>query len=393
MIQPQFIRHIVGVMSGTSLDGIDVAFVRVEYHSNESEWPYRYELVGFESVAYDADLKNELLKACSGEMRMRDMLALDADLGGLFADAIEGAANRLKMSVDDIDAVGIHGQTIWHAPDRKPHGVTTQIGSGAVLAHRLNAIVVNDFRAADVAAGGEGAPLVPFFDRMVLGSTEENRIVLNVGGIANLTWLPADSDRQTPAAFDTGPGNALIDAAMRELRGLQFDENGTLAAEGEPDESAVKEFLSDPWFTLPPPKSTGRERFSEDRGRAFALAMRQAGTSDADIMATLTLITARTIALAVRQVAGQGGPDVVIISGGGAHNRTLVRMLEAETGGVPVRPSDDYGVPGDAKEALCFAVLAHATLLGHPNTIPSVTGASRPTIGGAIRLPYRRSQL
>lgn len=373
-------KLIAGVMSGTSLDGIDVALVDVR---EDGKAPCA--IRSFHFVPYGPDLKEKLLEACIGNLTMREILALDVDLGYVYAAAIAEAARKAGIEPDDIDAVGLHGQTVWHEPRRKPHGVTVQIGSGAVVAAELGCTVVNDFRSADVAAGGEGAPLVPFCDRMLLGSGELNRVALNVGGIANVTWLPAGGDMGNLIAFDTGPGNALIDAAMREFAGLDYDENGDVAGQGTPDHQTLAVLLDDPWFFEPPPKSTGRERFGEERGRGIAAECRSQGLGEADVLATLTRFTARTVADGIKRFAAKEmHVDEVIISGGGARNRTLIRMLEEEMPGTAVRRSDDYGVPADAKEALCFAILAHATLRGMPNNVPSVTGASRPVIGGAI---------
>lgn len=374
--------RIAGVMSGTSLDGIDVALVDVREGNGRPD----YRLRAFHCVPYSPALKQLLLRACNGDLTMRELLALDVDLGYAYADAIAAAAQAFGIDRSEIDLVGLHGQTVWHEPRRSPYGVTAQIGSGAVVAEEIGCTVVNDFRSADLAAGGEGAPLVPFCDLMLLACNEYNRVALNIGGIANVTWLPVDARAEDLIAFDTGPGNALIDAAMRELRGLDFDADGTLAALGTPNLTLLTELLDDPWFAEPPPKSTGRERFGEERGREFARDCRLKEIPDADIVATLTLFTAQTIAKGIRDFAAREHTiDQVIVSGGGARNRTLLRFLCGELPEATVRPSDDYGIPTDAKEAFCFAILAHATLRGIPNNVPSVTGARRSVVGGAIR--------
>lgn len=371
-------------MSGTSLDGVDVAFVEISGAGST----LRHRLAGYHEVPYPAELKQRILAASSGEMRVRDLFELDADLGGVYAAAIHAAASHTGIVVSGIDAVGLHGQTIYHAPRRSPHGLSVQIGSAAIVAGRVGAIVVNDFRSADVAAGGEGAPLVPYCDFALLRSAQSNRVALNIGGIANITWLPVDADAARLIAFDTGPGNMLIDAAMRELRGVDYDRGGELAATGTPDMRWLETLLADDYYAASPPKSAGRERFGEEVGRDMARHGRSLGLADADIIATLTLLTARTIAGAIcDHAAGGCHVDELIVGGGGTRNITMMHMLADEMPGTAVAPADAFGLPADAKEAICFAILANETLNEVPSNVPSVTGASRPVICGSIRLP------
>lgn len=372
--------RIAGVMSGTSLDGVDVAFVEIV----EGEGRPEYRLLDFVSVPYEPALRERILCACVGNMNMRDFLMLDSDLGAVFAEAIASAAESVQIPLPSLDAVGLHGQTVWHAPDRSPNGITTQIGSAALVAERLGTVVVSDFRSGDVAAGGEGAPLVPFFDMQMLASPELNRVALNIGGMANLSWLPSDVTPDTLTAFDTGPGNCMIDAAMADLRNVTYDAGGEFAAQGQPNENLLDELYTDPWFQLPPPKSTGREKFGTDTALDLVSEWKTKGISDADIIATLTAFTARTIVMGIRLVAGDRQVDEVLVSGGGVHNRTLLEMIQSGLTGTSVLPVEHAGISSDAKEAFCFAVLAHARLGGIPNNVPSVTGASRPVIGGAV---------
>jgi anhydro-N-acetylmuramic acid kinase len=375
-------RLVAGVMSGTSLDGIDVAIVAI----SGSGTTLHHELRGFHSRTIPAELKEELLAASSGAMLLRRAFELHVDLGALYAEVIEEAIG--EAGLHGIDAVGLHGQTVYHAPARTPNGVTVQIGSGAVVAERLGVLVVNDFRSADVAAGGEGAPLVPYCDLALLHDARVDRVALNIGGIANLTWLPRGVTPDRLIAFDTGPGNMLIDAAVRLLRGLDFDAGGALAADGNADASWLEELLRHPYFKLDPPKSTGRELFGEEVGQQLASEGRGRGLSDVDILATLTMLTARSIALSVERLsAGRQGVEV-IVGGGGARNDTLMAMLAAELpASFTVAPSDRFGIPSDAKEAICFAILANETLCEVPANVPSVTGAGRRVICGAIHLP------
>jgi anhydro-N-acetylmuramic acid kinase len=371
-------------MSGTSLDAIDVAIVRISGTGST----LRHELLAFHAVAFDAALKRRLMAASEGAMPIRDAFELDADLGQVYADAIAETLAVASIDAAELDAVGLHGQTVYHAPRRSPAGVTVQIGSAAIVAERLRAVVVNDFRSADVAAGGEGAPLVPYCDFVLLRAPERSRVALNIGGIANITWRPADARAESLVAFDTGPGNMMIDAAMRELRGEDYDDGGALAARGVVDRAWLDALMADPYYTASPPKSAGRERFGEEAARRLVRDASSAGMSDADIVATLTMLTARTIARGVIGFASRGAViDEVIVGGGGARNRTMMRMLEAEMPDARILPADAFGMPADAKEAICFAILANEALLETPANVMSVTGASRPVICGAIRFP------
>ena len=377
-------RLVAGVMSGTSLDGIDVAFVEI----SGTGPALQFRLHGFHAVPFQPELRRRLFAASAGEMTLRGAFELDADLGDAYAVAIRDAAGALGVEIREIDAVGLHGQTIYHAPRRSPNGLSVQIGSAAAVCEALGSIVVSDFRSADVAAGGEGAPLVPYCDYVLLGSAEHNRVALNIGGIANITWLPRNGDADALVAFDTGPGNMLIDAAMRELIGLDYDADGALAGSGHPDEPWVEELLADEYYGWAPPKSAGRERFGEEVGRQLARTGRERGAFPADIIATLTLLTARSIARGTRDFAAAGAPvDEVIVGGGGASNRTLMRMLASEFPEARVLPADHYGLPADAKEAICFAILANERLLETPANVPSVTGARRRVVCGAVRVP------
>jgi anhydro-N-acetylmuramic acid kinase len=376
-------RLVAGVMSGTSLDGIDVAFVEIA----GSGPSLRQAIRGFHSQPYAEDLRQRLFAACSGDFSIREGFELDVDLGGVYADAILSATDACSIDPHSIDAIGLHGQTVYHAPRRASRGVSVQLGSAAVVAERLRTIVVNDFRAADVAAGGEGAPFVPYCDLVLLHSTSLHRVALNIGGIANFTWLPRAVNPALLIAFDTGPGNLLIDAAMRRLFGREVDENGEVAARGTADAAWVQELLADPFFKRRPPKSAGREQFGKERGTALVAEALKRGLANEGIIASLTLLTARSIAQAIRDFASKGDPvDEIVVSGGGVHNSTLLDMLGGEMKESRILPSDDLGIPADAKEALCFAILANETLCETPANVPSVTGARRPVICGTIRL-------
>lgn len=370
-------------MSGTSLDGIDVAFVQLQGSGSFLQ----FRLVGFHCIPYTSDLRSQLLCASDGTLPLRYAYELDADLGMIYATAIQHAADHCGIQLDSIDAVGLHGQTIYHNPRRIPAGVTVQIGSGSIVAEQLGTIVVNDFRTNDVAVGGEGAPLVPYCDLLLLGSSTENRIALNIGGIANITALPKGATADTLIAFDTGPGNMMIDAAMRELFGKDHDSGGAVAATGTVNQELLGELFSHPYFRVAPPKSAGRENFGEEVGRNIAQQFVAKGVAPESIIATLTQLTAHSIAEGIHRYSGINKQiEAVIVGGGGVHNHTLMRMLAKQMPASNILASDHFGLPSDAKEAICFAVLANEALCQIPANIPSVTGARRRVVCGAIRV-------
>lgn len=371
-------RHIVGVMSGTSLDGIDVAVTRLD--GNEDE--LSVELLAFDSRPFPEVMAERLHRASIGEMSLREVCELEVDLGHCYADAIAQVLANASSAVR-IDAVGLHGQTVFHNPRRTPNGVTVQLHGAPIVAERLRTPVISDFRSADVAAGGEGAPLVPYCDYLLLRSPLSSRVALNIGGIANITWLPRTCAIESLIAFDTGPGNMMIDAAMSHLFGRPFDSNGDIAASATPDAPLLDELMKHEYLHRPFPKSTGREVFGKERTIALvndAIARR---LSPQTIVSTLTALTARSIVLGIRQAAGARTVEQVIVSGGGARNRRLMEFLQLDLPEATIIPSGALGLPGDAKEAICFAILADAHLRGIPANVPSVTGARRRVVLGA----------
>lgn len=375
-------RIVAGVMSGTSLDGIDVAVCAIEGTGDT----LRQTLLAFACVPYSDDIRARLLAASRGDLRLRETFELETQLAVAYADAVHATMSRAGIA--SIDAVGLHGQTVYHAPDAEPAGLTVQLSGGATLADRLGAIVVDDFRSADVASGGQGAPLVPYCDLALLRPVSHNRIALNLGGIANLTWLHRDANASNLIAFDTGPANVLVDAAMRLLFDHDYDADGAIAAVGVVHEQWLEHIIaSHPYFARSSPKSTGREQFGEDYGRELVASGRARGLRPSDIVATLTALTARTVAQAARRVADGEVIDEVIVAGGGARNATMMRMLREYLAGTHVITTDELGIPGDAKEAICFAVLANEAICETPANVPSVTGARARVVCGALRMP------
>ena len=393
-------RLVVGLMSGTSVDAIDAALVRIGPGAVPER--RRIELVAQRETPFDPALRAAIFDLFPPNTGTIPRLAqLDVLLGEAFAAATLALLAEAGVAPEAVDLIGSHGQTVYHAPHPEASGgdlpampVTVQIGSGAVLAARTGITTVYDFRSADLALGGEGAPLVPYVDYLLLGDGE-SLAIQNIGGIGNVTILRRDQGVSGLSAFDTGPGNMLIDAlAHRTSGGRQtFDRDGALAAQGAVSEALLDDALEDPFFARRPPKSTGREEFGGRYAAEFAAKGRSLGLADADLLATATALTARSIADAYRRfVLPTVALDAVLLCGGGARNPTLRRMLAAELAPLPVGTTEERGIPSDAKEAIAFAVLAYETAHGRPGTLPATTGVSRPAILGAI-VPGRRFAL
>jgi anhydro-N-acetylmuramic acid kinase len=391
-------------MSGTSADGINVALVEI----SGAGFDTRFELLAHHEYPYPRPVRRAILAAMNAQrMNVADLARLNFFLGELYASAILATARK---SGREIELVGCHGQTLYHQGEAAPYlgkkiATTWQTGEGAVIVARVGAPVVSDFRPADMAAGGKGAPLVPFLDYLVYRDARVGRIVQNLGGIANLTAIPAGASPEDVIAFDTGPGNMVVDAVMERLYGKPFDRDGRIAAKGRPLEPILKVLLQDSFFRRKPPKTAGREEF----GREFvADLLRRCGRArKEDVVATATALTARSIGEAVKRFvfffsgakahikAGSTGTakavplhkfSEYVMSGGGAKNRTLVAMLRAqlEPLGLTPRSSDEFGVPSAAKEAVAFALLAYETWHRRPSNVPAATGARRPAILGKI---------
>jgi len=315
---------------------------------------------------------------------------LNVRLAHEYAAAVRDACDTACISTTDLDLIGSHGQTMHHLPTPfdcagLPVSSTFQIGDPSVLANLLGIPVVGDFRMADMALGGQGAPLVPYFDTLFFSSVEETRGLLNLGGIANLTVLPPGATHGDVIAFDTGPANMVIDALTQHYFGEPFDKNGKCAAAGHPNENLLASLLQDPFFSKPPPRSTGREYFGESFVQRI---MGHENVSPSDLIATATQLTASSVHAAYRRFIASRHPlDVLIVSGGGVHNSSLMSALSSLFNPIPVYSSEVYGIDADAKEALCFAVLAWATVQEISTNLPAVTGASHVTILGKICLP------
>jgi len=361
---------VVGLMSGTSMDGVDAALIATDGEEVEAFGPTHFR-------PYEPDERAVLRAALTAAVGLDRRDARPGILGEAerivteaHAEAVEALLARQDVDAPRVTLVGFHGQTVFHAPDRR---LTIQIGDGAALSHRLGIPVVYDFRAADVAAGGQGAPLVPVFHAALVRAAglSGDVAVVNIGGVANVTRIGADG---SIVAFDTGPGNALIDDLVRERTGAAMDVGGALSASGTVQLQSLAELMDDPWFQLPPPKSLDRDAFS----RAPVARL-----STADAAATLAAFTAEAIA---RGVALAGGAGEIIVCGGGAHNPAILRLL-AEASGATVTTADALGWSGDFMEAQAFAYLAARSVAGLPLSLPETTGVPYPMPGGVLAEP------
>lgn len=358
----------IGVMSGTSLDGVDVVLAVIDENSVTQlaslSWPI--------PIA----VKEAVLAICQGQpLTLSQLGQLDNRLGNLFADAVLALMSQEKLAAQDIVAIGCHGQTVWHEPTGDaPH--TMQIGDNNIIVARTGVSVVGDFRRRDMALGGQGAPLVPAFHQALLAHVSERRMILNIGGIANLSLLIPG---QPVRGFDTGPGNMLIDAWIWRNLGKPYDKDAEWANEGKVILPLLQDMLNDPYFAAPAPKSTGREYFNY--GWLSQFLARYPGLRAQDVQATLTELSAVTIS---EQVLLSGGCERLLVCGGGSRNPLVMARLAGLLAGTEVATTDEYGISGDDMEALAFAWLAWRTVAGLPGNLPSVTGASQATVLGAI---------
>ncbi len=383
-------RVVAGLMSGTSLDGVDAVLARLSGSGPD----LAIEQEAFVHVQYPDALRSLLRRNSIPERSsVRELARLNVRLASCYAAAVDRVLDEAGRDRAALDLVGSHGQTVHHVPEPADCAgedvrATLQIGNPSTLATRLGVPVVGDFRSADVALGGQGAPLVPYFDYVTCTAPDEHRGLLNLGGIANLTVLPAGGSPEDVQAFDTGPANMVIDALAERLFDAPFDRNGQHAAQGSPDYDLLADLLEGDFFRREPPKSTGREDFGADYVDRLLGTAESRGLDAEDTMATATLLAAASVYQAYAQyVREEQSIDVLVVSGGGTHNDTLMAMLGDAFSPIPVRPASDYGLDVDAKEALCFAVLAHETVNGVPTNLPAVTGASGQALLGAISVP------
>lgn len=380
--------RVCGLMSGTSLDGLDIAVVDFSYEDGNVQ----HELIHFTTVPFDNGLKQELHKLMDPAAPLHLVSSMNMYLGERYADSLKEALQEADISLETVDLISSHGQTIWHEPVVESSRIydrpnTMQIGDVAVLAERTGKTVIGDFRTRDMAAGGQGAPLVPFADQLLFQSEFVGRILLNIGGIANMTVMPRLGSDQPIVAYDTGPGNMVIDACVAKLTGgrSSFDENGELAKTGTVDDDWLDRLTALEYFAAPAPKSTGRELFGTAYVERFWTEGDELALSSADKIATATMLTAKTIAAEIQRYTETHDVKEVIVSGGGVHNQTLMGFLQAQLPeDLKLVTTGDVGINADAKEAFVFALLGYVGIHKIPNSLPAATGAEKATIMGKI---------
>jgi anhydro-N-acetylmuramic acid kinase len=363
--------RVAGIMSGTSVDGIDVAIVDIE---GEHASP-----AGHATIPWAPAVRDRILAVSDAQCFTGEISRLSFELGELYAKAVIEACRSAGIRVESLELAGCHGQTIYHeGGGKRPN--TLQIGEAAVIAERLGVPVVSDFRVRDIAAGGQGAPLVPFTDYLLFRSPNANRAALNIGGIANVTILPSGAAAERVTAFDTGPGNMVVDQLVERMsQGRQrFDRNGAIAARGNIIRSLLDSLLRDAYYRAKPPKTAGREQY----GAAFVNGLMRVRAPIEDLIATATAFTAAAVAAGITQFAP--ATEELIVSGGGTHNRQLMGQIAAFLPACRVTTTAQFGIDPDAKEAIAFAILAHRTWRRETGNLPSATGARKAVVLGKI---------
>lgn len=380
----------IGLMSGTSLDGLDMAYCEIHGCYTET----KVSLLKFGEAKMPDSLKGKILKACTKDLSSTPLVcSLNFEVGSWMGKAVRHFMDENGLKAEDVDFISSHGQTIWHQPAEENGYArsTLQIGEPAEIAWQTGVKVISGFRTMDMAAGGEGAPLVPYADFILYRSHEKNRTLLNIGGISNVTFLPADCKEEDVMAFDTGPGNMMIDEAMRQLYGLEYDDSGRTAASGSVNADLLQELMNMPYIHAEPPKSTGREMFGKDATDAWLAGHRD--QKNEDLIATLTAFTADSISENIRSFLNpHGHTDELLVGGGGAHNETLMRRLAQDLPGTEVVSQDEIGFSSDAKEAVAFVILGNETLHHHYANLISATGAKSRVILGSITPATQRFQ-
>ncbi len=381
-------RLVIGLMSGTSLDGIDAVLLRVQGAGLRT----KFRQLMYVELPFPKGLRELVLRNSVPETSQVDEITrLNVLFGQFYADAVAVLAKKARVALREISLIGSHGQTLHHLPHPvkmfgKTVRATLQVGDPSVIATLTGIPTVGNFRNADMAVGGEGAPLVPYFDWLIFRSRSKCRLLLNIGGIGNITLLPRGCTSADVIAFDTGPGNMLVDALMQRFYGRKYDADGAVAARGQVIPGLFRLLAQHPYLRRRPPKSTGREEFGEEMVSRILHAAK--GEKHADIIRTVSAITPFAVHDAYRRFIPRSAQvDELIVSGGGARNRFFLEELQRLFAGAVVKPVDDYGLSGDAKEAICFAILANETVHGNCANLPRVTGARKPVVLGVISRP------
>lgn len=390
------VRHVVGMMSGTSVDGVDAALVEISGTDSEP----KVKLLAFENKPYPPQVREKIFSLFTPANATVDKVGyMNFLLGEIYAKSALSVIEKAGMKPEKIDVIGSHGQTIWHAPipespDGIPVAYTVQIGEGSVIAERTGILTVSDFRVADMAAGGQGAPLVPFSEYLLYRREKETILLQNIGGIGNMTVMPAGAKPRDVFAFDTGPGNMIIDAVISAVTGGEktYDAGGETAAKGRVCNALLDILKEEPYYHQPLPKTTGREHFGVQYTEKILSWWKENPIPVEDLLATVTDLTAYSIADAYeRYVLPKYRASEIIVGGGGSYNATLLRFMKERFAphGVAVRTQEDLGLSSDAKEAVAFALMADCCMRGKVNTLPSVTGAEHPAVMGKISQPYK----
>lgn len=371
----------IGIMSGTSLDGVDLALVKIKGSFTDTE----IEVIDFKTFPIEQDIKEKIISQIDEKTsNVRVITSLNFEIANMFSKQVKTLLKDNKLTNKDIDFIASHGQTIYHIPKKtdKDSPSTLQLGDGSVLANLTGIKTVSNFRVADMAVGGQGAPLVPYADYCLFSSKEKDRIMLNIGGIANVTYLKKDGKIDDVIAFDTGPGNMIINYLMEEFYDLSYDKNGTVAKKGKLIDEVLDFLLIDQYFDLKPPKSTGREYFGKDYAKSIINKFKN--YKKEDLVATITHFTAKTIALGCRLINENLSNFELIVSGGGANNIFLMELIQKYLKEVNVLKSSDFNLDVDAKEAVSFVLLGNETLLGNSSNVKSATGAKKDVILGQV---------
>ena len=369
-------KIIISMMSGTSIDSIDACLVKI-YDD------LKFEVIDSYSVCYDNEIKEKLFELANNKGDIKDVCFMNFVVGEMFAQAANELINKTGINKDEIDFISSHGQTICHIPvNQKIGNITTkstlQIGDISVIAHKTGIMTIGDYRPKDIAANGQGAPLVPFADKILFG-TDKNRLIQNIGGISNVTVLSKDCEM---FAFDNGPGNMLIDYFVNKLFNKPYDKDGEIASAGNIDEHWLDELLKEPYYDIKPPKTTGRELFNNEYAEKIFLS---APENKYDVISTITALTAKVITDSYKKyVFPKTSVDEVVLGGGGAYNKSLIRYMKNYLPNIQIKTHADFGIPDKQKEAIAFAYLGYFTVNKKPNNVPSCTGAYIPVVMGKI---------
>ncbi len=382
-------RNVIGLISGTSCDGIDACLAKITGNGSSTE----IEIIEFVTYPYKNEIRELIFDASNEQTGTVDKICqLNFILGRLFADAAVQIAGKSSIPISDIDIIGSHGQTIYHISSLKEKAdkkvrSTLQIAEPSIIAQETGVTTVADFRTRDIAAGGEGAPLVPYADFILFGKDGIGRAVQNIGGIANVTFLPAGCSINEIIAFDNGPGNMIIDrfAEIITEGKLKYDKDGELASKGKLNQDLLERLCSHPYLSIPPPKSTGREDFGIQFSDNLYEELKRDNVDFLDTITTVTVFTAKSISDSYRKyIQPSYKLSEVVMSGGGVYNPILLQFLKEYLENINIRKVEEFGIPSDAKEALAFAILANETICGNPGNVPSATGARERVVLGKI---------